>query len=153
MPKEKKYSHEVKPKELGKRIAQVADKIGGKRKLAQKSGVKEPQIYRYISGVNLPTVNVLFSLAKAGDVSLDWLISGEEKNLAGSERTEDFGLLHYVIKRTHDIIRESGMKLSSSQIAILLMIIYSNCLITKGSISPPSDEYIKNQIRYLVKGH
>lgn len=98
-------------------------------------------------------MNVLFSLAKAGGVSLDWLISGEEKNLAVSERTEDFGLLHYVIQRTHDIIRESGMKLSSSEIATLLMIIYSNCLITKGATSPPSDEYIKNQIRYFVKGH
>lgn len=62
---------------LGERIAKVADIVGGKRALAEKANVKESQLYRYIKGINIPSVHVVVEIAEAGDVDVSWLATGE----------------------------------------------------------------------------
>ncbi|QKZ04334.1 MULTISPECIES: XRE family transcriptional regulator [Pseudomonas] len=62
---------------LGQRIADVADGLGGKRNLARRSGVHETQLYKYIRGASAPSLGVCLAIARAGGVSLDWLVSGE----------------------------------------------------------------------------
>jgi phage repressor protein C with HTH and peptisase S24 domain len=64
--------------ELGKRIAQIAEKVGGKRALADVAGVSEGQIYRYIEGKNVPGIDIIVKIAKALSVSVEWLATGEE---------------------------------------------------------------------------
>ena len=64
-------------KGLGNRIARAAELVGGKRALAAKSGIKESQIYRYISEKNSPNVEVVASIAQAAEVDVSWLITGE----------------------------------------------------------------------------
>jgi phage repressor protein C with HTH and peptisase S24 domain len=61
---------------FGQRIAQVAKKTGGKRALADNTGISPSQLYRYIAEQSLPTINPLAAIAKEGGVSLDWLITG-----------------------------------------------------------------------------
>lgn len=63
--------------ELGTRIAQVADMVGGKRALAEKAGLQESQLYRYIKGENVPGVNVVVDIANAGGVGVGWLAAGK----------------------------------------------------------------------------
>jgi transcriptional regulator with XRE-family HTH domain len=64
-------------KGLGQRIAQVAELLGGKRALAEKVGLSEGQIYRYINAQSDPTSKVLVRIADVAEVSLDWLLKGE----------------------------------------------------------------------------
>lgn len=61
---------------FGQRIAQVAKKAGGKRALADSTGISPSQLYRYIAEQSLPTINPLAAIAKEGGVTLDWLITG-----------------------------------------------------------------------------
>lgn len=63
--------------QIGTRIEKVADSIGGKRSLANKAGIHETQLYKYIKGTNAPSLAVIAAIADAGGVSLDWLIRGE----------------------------------------------------------------------------
>jgi DNA-binding phage protein len=66
-------------KEIGERIAKVADSLGGKRKLAQKAHIHETQLYKYIRATNAPSLAVISAIAAAGEVSLDWLVSGVQR--------------------------------------------------------------------------
>jgi phage repressor protein C with HTH and peptisase S24 domain len=62
---------------LGERIGRVAHLLGGKRALAQRLGIHESMLYRYIKGENALSAPLLLAIAEAGDVSLDWLASGK----------------------------------------------------------------------------
>lgn len=73
-------------KAIGTRIERIAEGLGGKRNLANAIGVHETQLYRYIKGTNAPSVIVAASIAKAGRVSLDWLITGESSTQDGGVR-------------------------------------------------------------------
>ncbi len=61
---------------LGERIGEAAERVGGKRRLAQMAGVRESQLYRYIRGDNVPSALAAAALAEAAGVKLDWLIRG-----------------------------------------------------------------------------
>jgi phage repressor protein C with HTH and peptisase S24 domain len=61
---------------LGERIGRVAHLLGGKRALAQRLGIHESMLYRYIKGENALSAPLLLAIAEAGGVSLDWLASG-----------------------------------------------------------------------------
>jgi transcriptional regulator with XRE-family HTH domain len=62
-------------KELGLRIAKVAELLGGKRALAKTIEVSEAQLYRYINGAT-PGIDVVLAIAEVADVRLDWLMTG-----------------------------------------------------------------------------
>ncbi|KPV39516.1 hypothetical protein AN478_10190 [Thiohalorhabdus denitrificans] len=65
---------------MGERIAALADRVGGKRRLAAKAGVRESQLFRYIRGDNIPSLATAAALADAGDVSLEWLAYGTPRS-------------------------------------------------------------------------
>jgi transcriptional regulator with XRE-family HTH domain len=60
-----------------KRLRECAEKAGGKRALAQKTGISEPQIYRYLAGINDITLTRLKAIAKATKTDLGWLVGKE----------------------------------------------------------------------------
>lgn len=64
------------PDAIGARIEALAARSGGKRDLANSSGIHETQLYKYIKGSNAPSLAVAAALAAAGKVSLDWLVLG-----------------------------------------------------------------------------
>ncbi|MBW4694706.1 MAG: helix-turn-helix domain-containing protein [Lyngbya sp. HA4199-MV5] len=76
-------------KELGRRIAHVAERLGGKRALAEKVGLSEGQIYRYINAQSDPTSKVLVRIADVAEVSLDWLLKGKPAPLTSSHSKND----------------------------------------------------------------
>ncbi|MBA3581539.1 MAG: LexA family transcriptional regulator [Gammaproteobacteria bacterium] len=61
---------------LGARINWIAQRTGGKKQLADVARISESQLYRYISGESKPTVEPLVAIAKAGHISLEWLVNG-----------------------------------------------------------------------------
>ncbi|MFW5838183.1 MAG: XRE family transcriptional regulator, partial [Desulfovibrionaceae bacterium] len=70
---------------FGPRIAQVAKKAGGKRALAERTGISPSQLYRYIAEQSLPTITPLAAIAQEGGISLDWLITGSGRAEAGGQ--------------------------------------------------------------------
>jgi transcriptional regulator with XRE-family HTH domain len=65
---------------FGERLALVVARERGRGKkqaFARKIGVKPPQLSRYLKG-QIPDPPVLVAIAKAGRVSLDWLLMGRE---------------------------------------------------------------------------
>uniref|UniRef100_A0A1S7LL11 Putative Transcriptional regulator [similar to part of Mmc1_2302] n=1 Tax=Magnetococcus massalia (strain MO-1) TaxID=451514 RepID=A0A1S7LL11_MAGMO len=68
---------------LGKRIAEIANFVGGKKKLAKLAGISEAHLYRYISGKSQPTIGPLMEMSKAAGVTLDWLATGRHTSSQG----------------------------------------------------------------------
>lgn len=66
------------PESIGTRIGELAARVGGKRELANLSGIHETQLYKYIKGANAPSIAVAVALAQAGGESLDWLLLGKK---------------------------------------------------------------------------
>jgi|688.fasta_scaffold744261_2 transcriptional regulator with XRE-family HTH domain len=66
---------------VGKRIAALR-KIRGftMSRLAELTGLTQPQISHYENDQNLPNANALVSLSKAFEVSIDYLLLGENSN-------------------------------------------------------------------------
>lgn len=67
------------PEAIGTRIEELAARVGGKRELANLSGIHETQLYKYIKGANAPSIAVAVALAAAGNESLDWLLLGKKQ--------------------------------------------------------------------------
>lgn len=65
------------PVAIGTRIEELAARVGGKRELANLSGIHETQLYKYIKGANAPSIGVAVALANATGASLDWLLQGK----------------------------------------------------------------------------
>lgn len=72
-------------REIGSRIAEVAERVGGKKRLAQLSGVSESQLYRYIAGQSQPTIEPVVAMARSADISLEWLATGRGAATAAGE--------------------------------------------------------------------
>ncbi|MFP4131300.1 MAG: helix-turn-helix domain-containing protein [Thiohalospira sp.] len=70
--------------EIGSRISEAAETVGGKKKLAAATGISESHIYRYISGASEPTASRLVRIAQATGFSVAWLATGEGEPHAGS---------------------------------------------------------------------
>ena len=103
--------------EIGTRIAECADKVGGKKRLAELSGIKETQLYRYIGGHNSPTAGPLIRIARSASVTLDWLMTGESQTL-------DVDLLEVVIEAVEEAVASSGKELTPSKRAKICSLIY-----------------------------
>lgn len=65
------------PEAIGTRIEELAARVGGKRELANLSGIHETQLYKYIKGANAPSIAVAVAIANATGASLDWLLQGK----------------------------------------------------------------------------
>lgn len=80
-----------KAQQLGTRISDICDAVGGKKKLADMTGISESQLFRYIKGTSQPTAEPLAAIALAAGVSLDWLVLGINPMQRDAERTRFAG--------------------------------------------------------------
>jgi phage repressor protein C with HTH and peptisase S24 domain len=84
--------------ELGTRISAVSDLVGGKKNLADLTGISESQLYRCINGSSSMTVERLVAIASASDVSIEWLATGvgsmkKTAHLESNEAMTEFALI------------------------------------------------------------
>lgn len=75
-PKQPKTNLYSTRSDLGERIQRLAERAGGKRQLARAAGIRESQLYRYIRGDNVPSLEVAVALAGAANARLEWLAYG-----------------------------------------------------------------------------
>lgn len=69
---------------IGDRIKVAASKLGGQKELGVRTGVSPRAISDYIAGKSSPQIKTLEQIAEASDVSLSWLIFGNEEVAAES---------------------------------------------------------------------
>jgi len=82
----------------GERIAQLRTKLNlSQEDLANKLNVSRQAVYKWETGLAFPTRDNLIELAKIFDVSLDYLISGEESK---SENKEENSETKEIVKET-----------------------------------------------------
>ena len=69
--------HKEMQKGLAMRIGKVKDQVGGARELKERTGISQSYISRLINGVvESPGVQQLLKIAEAGNVSVDYLLTG-----------------------------------------------------------------------------
>lgn len=81
------------PEAIGTRIEELAARVGGKRELANLSGIHETQLYKYIKGANAPSIAVAVALAAAGKESLDWLLLGKATQPNATDCEEEYAYI------------------------------------------------------------
>lgn len=67
------------------RLQSAVRNAGGNRAIAAKSGIPERSVTRYVGGKAEPAALTLLRLARASNVSLEWLVSGDGDATIGSE--------------------------------------------------------------------
>lgn len=78
MPKGKSLDMEVLPeKYFGDRVKILITRVGSAEKLAKLSGMSARAIGQYAAGSSDPTLGKVIALAKAADVNVLWLATGE----------------------------------------------------------------------------
>ncbi|WP_417595041.1 XRE family transcriptional regulator [Oceanospirillum sp.] len=86
---------------IGTRISEVSPRVGGKKELAKMAGLSESQLHRIVSGDSVAKIETIVAIAKAANVSLQWLATGEGRMVLGddqagseaSELEEEFALV------------------------------------------------------------
>lgn len=64
---------------LASRLLLCADRLGGKRALAEAAGLSESQLFRYLNGDSEMSAAKAVALAQAAGVDVGWLLTGEGK--------------------------------------------------------------------------
>lgn len=59
------------------RLEYCAEKCHGKRNLAEKSGISEAQLFRYLKGTSEMSATKVMAIARAAEVEPGWLLTGE----------------------------------------------------------------------------
>lgn len=75
-------------KDIGTRINEVSAILGGKKELAKVAGLSESQLHRIVSGESQPRLEPIAAMARAANVSLTWLATGEGPMRLGDETKE-----------------------------------------------------------------
>lgn len=85
---------EIQPAEIAFRIRKVMLRAGcNQQELASLAGISQPAVSLYLNG-RIPPADVLLTLAKLGDTSIEWLLTGEtsvDSSLMLRERPAVYG--------------------------------------------------------------
>ena len=104
---------------LGSRIAFLRKKHGfSQAELAEKIGVSPGAISNYEQGKRTPSCEKLLTLSKVFDVSVQYLLSGEESIESNSSTLPELLLQTGIAKTKHKNLHRSG--LSDGETAVLL---------------------------------
>lgn len=63
--------------DLKNRISELAARFGGQVLFANRCGIKQQDLSRYVKGTNRPTVDKAYKIAKGAGVTVEWLLTGE----------------------------------------------------------------------------
>ncbi|WP_108367855.1 helix-turn-helix domain-containing protein [Enterobacter hormaechei] len=89
--------------------------------LAQKIGVSEPMVKKYVDGQNLPKADVLLKIARATGISTAWLLEEQEDTQAPEDSAEkDLEFLNDMFKFLSAMQRKIVLKQVSETITKLL---------------------------------
>lgn len=122
------------PEAIGTRIEALAARVGGKRELANLSGIHETQLYKYIKGANAPSIAVAVALAHAGSESLDWLLLGKRSATTAAESANDVDTYAYV--PLYDARCSAGNGAWNERSRVLVQLSFTRYSLRKKGLSP-----------------
>lgn len=105
---------------IGERIKISGKRIGGNRALAARMDVTEQTISNYVRGRD-PAISTLEKIAEHTDVSLMWIITGEEAHTAEI----DIDVLKTCISETELQEKTSGVSLDPEGKAAVIVSLYN----------------------------
>ena len=114
---EKKIVSENKINGMGSRISEISQLLGSKKDLSKAAGISQAQLYRIIKGESQPTIGPLVAMAKAANVSIEWLITGVEigeSGIHGLKEIED-AASDYIKKPLMEMAKEAANKRISEE--------------------------------------
>lgn len=107
--------------EFKDRLKLLVNKLGSIKKLSSVANVSEGVIKNYLSGQTEPTRKKIIALARAGEVNIEWFLTGKgsaEKDLISMDLIKD------IIVIAEEYLEESGEILSKNQKAELVSLSY-----------------------------
>lgn len=113
------------------RLRLIANKVGSVNALARASGISQGGLQRYMKGGE-PTRPNLISLAKAGGVSLSWLMTGEEAGGAQAPADDDV----YAYIPLYDARVSQGHGAWNDGIKVLTQLAFTRYSLRKKGLDP-----------------
>ena len=158
---------------LGKRFGAIVERIGSLNEAAALVGMTRGQLHNWRTGKSKMPLYAALKLCEAADVSLDWLVSGNEtvagnpprfadprgaleKDLSkdGAPATDLVGdpeLLGAAIKEVHAALERNSMKMSPDEIAITAIGAYTEMLGKNLDLGAAREHVLDAVIRLLDK--
>ncbi|MBF0251145.1 MAG: hypothetical protein HQL35_11015 [Alphaproteobacteria bacterium] len=138
--------------ELGTRIAQAIEGVGGLKAAARIVGVSDESLAQWRDGRARPSFFGLQHLASAAGVSMDWLATGEEPEkdapVTGAALSKiDLALLTDVIRLIEDWLSNADRKMSPSKKAEVIVMAYE--MIEERPTGTSQESYHNNVVRLL----
>ena len=101
-------------KEIGKRIKRLRKEKGLKQwQMADMLGATQPAIHKYENGI-LPEVKRLLELARVGNTSMEWILTGHHWEQGSEERERIPPEMFQLAQRVHEFTREQRQVLVSA---------------------------------------
>src|SRR5437867_10783246 len=101
-------------KEIGKRIKRLRKEKGLKQwQMADILGATQPAIHKYENGI-LPEVKRLLELARVGNTTMEWILTGRHWEQGSEERERIPGEIFRLAERLHAFTREQRQILVSA---------------------------------------
>lgn len=109
MDDQKRKSDPILTFGIGTRIDAIMKKVGGPKSLANMAGISESQLYRLISGESQGKIENIAAIARAGDVSIDWLAFGRE-SVAVNEGATPYDVAHDYAPALNSVMQRLAFK-------------------------------------------
>lgn len=119
--------------EISKRIDEVIKKAGGQTAISEKTGIPLKSISNYCLGISPPKLEPLIQIAKATNVSLDWLATGEgmpEKDHLDEMVKDikvDADLMAEIVKVVNEYLDSLDRELPPEKLGKIYAYLYNYC--------------------------
>ena len=101
-------------KEIGKRIKRLRKEKGLKQwQMADLLGATQPAVHKYENGI-LPEVKRLLELARVGNTSMEWILTGRHWEQGSEERERISPEIYRLAERIHQFSRNQRQTLVSA---------------------------------------
>ena len=118
-------------KELGTRLREVENRFKNRAEAAKAAGVAKSTLQNWIEGKADPSFQGLAALAKAANVSMDWLATGGQPDTTDSEATAqeiDGKLMGLALEGVKKLYAEENARLDDRSAGELATRIYAETL-------------------------
>ena len=118
---------------IGTRISEISSLIGGKRELAKAANLSESQLHRIVAGESQVKLEPIVAMARAANVSISWLATGEGSMRLGDQTTKgeeeiktriDQELLTACLEILDEVSRELRVTYEPAKKARMIALIY-----------------------------
>ncbi|MCL7999172.1 helix-turn-helix domain-containing protein [Brucella sp. 21LCYQ03] len=127
--------------DLGSRIRQAADTVGGLDRLLPFLGdVKRRTLTDYVSGKSEPRVSTIIAISKATGCRLEWLLTGDGAQLDQAEKIDNSpdiltDLLRRLARMAKGLHEEAGIILREEDIAAEAASLYNDLRVRVDDLS------------------